>query len=496
MLDLMTRTAWATGVTAILFAAACAKPSGPAPDLATDCILLAGSSEAASTVSVALLDEVDPRHAPYPRNAGERLLFRHLYQTTLRVDCRGRAYAGLARSWRSEQDGRRWVLTLGEHARYWDGTSVTAHDIALSWLSREGAHGSQISAPWIGPDAVRVESANVLAIELDRAHHRVPALLAHPGLAPVGPSSGSSWPPGAGPYRIEAATGSVVTAKPLGDGPGPTISFRLVPGADARDLLDAGIDLLVTDDPAVLEYAAASPSLERVPLPWDRTYALAVPALAEARGGEDAAREEGSGFTPDFRDALARDAVRADARGYRSPSWWEDLNTCTPGDSVAGEAPGGLRSRSQLSEGRRIVYTRGDPTARDLADRLVALSKSPSLASAIPGYAEGGARLSAVGLDPADFDRELREGSDFAYIVALPRRALAPCRQARALTDQVAWLVSSDLRFSQALLPLVDTRQHVIARVGRVALSLDWDGTPLITAPAGQGRGRRGRRSP
>ena len=53
----------------------------------------------------------------------------------------------------------------------------------------------------------------------------------------------------------------------------PGIRF-LVASGDPRDLLDAGADLLLTRDPATLDYAATLPHFQSVPLAWQRTHVL------------------------------------------------------------------------------------------------------------------------------------------------------------------------------------------------------------------------------
>jgi hypothetical protein len=80
-----------------------------------------------------------------------------------------------------------------------------------------------------------------------------------------------------------------------------------VPGhpRDARDLLDHGVDLLLTRDPAALGYAATLPQFEILALAWQRTYVLLMPG----RSGAVAS------LSDDARQALAGDAVRGEARG-------------------------------------------------------------------------------------------------------------------------------------------------------------------------------------
>src|SRR5262245_41877612 len=53
-----------------------------------DCRLISEPGEPIRTV--ALGEPVNPANAPYPSNDSERMLFRQLYETLVRVDCEGR----------------------------------------------------------------------------------------------------------------------------------------------------------------------------------------------------------------------------------------------------------------------------------------------------------------------------------------------------------------------------------------------------------------------
>src|SRR5262245_19057139 len=66
-----------------------------APD---ECALIALPGEPIATVG--LSDRIDSSNARNPSNASERLLFRQLYETLVRIDCQGRVRPGLAASWR------------------------------------------------------------------------------------------------------------------------------------------------------------------------------------------------------------------------------------------------------------------------------------------------------------------------------------------------------------------------------------------------------------
>src|ERR1041384_8768332 len=108
---------------ALLALAACAHPrigtggvpttgGGEAPKQAVNdaCVLATGSvSTNRPTITVGLTEVVDPHDAPLPRNDAERLVFRHLYETPVRLDRQGHATPPLAAE-RSEERrvGEEW----------------------------------------------------------------------------------------------------------------------------------------------------------------------------------------------------------------------------------------------------------------------------------------------------------------------------------------------------------------------------------------------------
>ena len=93
----------------------------PPPD---GCALIAEPGEPITTV--ALGDRVDPSNAPHPSNESERLLFRQLYETLVRVDCQGRVASGRwPRRGGSTPTAAPGSSPCGENARFSDGTPVT-----------------------------------------------------------------------------------------------------------------------------------------------------------------------------------------------------------------------------------------------------------------------------------------------------------------------------------------------------------------------------------
>ena len=467
--------------TALSFLVGCGAPQAPEPGpRATHaCRVLDVPLQAPGTLTVALLDDVDPGHAPHPLTSGEELVFRHLYETLVRVDCQGQVQPGLAASWRSDDGDRRWSFVLREGARFWDGSIATVGDVAGGWEAAVSAKA--VSAA--GIDSIALEGDETLTLYLKSRHRDVPLFLADPIFAVAARRSDSIWPLGTGPYRVEAwALGALVT-RPWPVGERPVIRFRRASGADTRDLLREAVDLVVTEDPDVIEYARSRSLFDDVPLPWDRTYVLLSTTRARAL------RRDGDvdSLPTVVVDALARDAVRGDARGHRSPGWWDEVGACgSPAQAIAGLPP--IPAGAYSPEGpRRIVFFVEDPTARDLAERIAALAaagpsasaEASALASAVPGLS-GVKELRAEGLDGHRYDESLRDGDDFAYVVALRRRGTAPCFEMASLIARAEWLAQEDVDLSSTLIPLVDTRRHAIVRAGSVALMIDWDGTVLI----------------
>jgi hypothetical protein len=433
-------------VALMIFAAACGPrssqdtPPGAVPSAAARdrCLVPVGRSGALDTVTVVLAGTVNPARALDPSSEAERFLFRALYETLIRVDCAGGALPALASAWAPEDDGRRWTFVLRPDARFWDGEPVTAQDVVAGWIARDtlGAY-----APWDGPvvQAAQVMSERVVSVQLRRRFTSPPAALAHPALAVVKSAGGVHWPIGTGRYWVSESAPTIAAAA-FGD-PLPAMRIEPLAGRDARDALDRGADLVVTGDPAVIGYAGSRSDLETVPLPWDRTYVLLTPPAGTGQ----------SGFSVDPA-GLSRDAVKAEARAPAAPFWWTSDAACAP-PATPPAAPRATSTRNP----RRVVYRRGDPIARDLAHRIVALSDQRSAATALTGDA-----LAA----------DLAAGRSAAYVLELPRNVLDPCLETGRLVARAPWLAP------RSIVPLLETRERlVLRRSGPPPMTLDWDGT-------------------
>src|SRR5688572_9209503 len=293
-----------------------ASPRPPSPvQTFPDCALIAESGQPITTV--ALGDRIDSSNAPHPSNESERLLFRQLYETLVRVDCTGRVSSGLAASWRLDENGRTWIVTLRENARFVDGTPVTAADVRASWI-RNGT-GDELQ-PHVSRlvQSIGTVGDRVIAITLRTLRVDVPVALAHPDLAIARRVADSRWPLGTRSSRIApegdppvagAATMITVPRRNLS-----TIRFLVAPG-DPRDLLDGGVELLLTRDRAALEYAATLPQFQSVPLAWQRIHVLLTPGRSRSSPS----------LSEQSRQAIADDAVRGEAQAARGPFWWQRL---------------------------------------------------------------------------------------------------------------------------------------------------------------------------
>src|SRR5205823_3337686 len=137
--------------------------------------------------------------------------------------------------------GRRWTFRLRDDAKFWDGAPVTAQEVVF------GKSGAGYTLGALDP--------RVVTVALARPRDDVPPLLADPGLAVTKPAPDSSWPIGTGRYWATSATTTPQEIRSH-SAAGDTLVFRVAAGGDARDLLDAGVDLLITRDRTLRDYAA------------------------------------------------------------------------------------------------------------------------------------------------------------------------------------------------------------------------------------------------
>jgi len=223
--------------------------------------------------------------------------------------------------------------------------------------------------------------------------------------------------------------------------PGELVVVIRVPAdLEARDALDrAGprgepLDAIATRDPASLRYARSRGNLRVVWLPWDRRYLLTAPA--------------GTGLEPPPEGA-ARDlagAVRAEARVVDPASSPAEGATCLT-----------TRLRS-TGRSRSIGYPRGDPVARDLAERLVSTLLTPGTAGWLGRLATNSSPTPprAVPLDATEMETAIPSGLAGALVLVEQLGRPATC--------------------SDELAPLIETRGALITRPAVPVLTTSPDG--------------------
>ena len=352
-----------------------AAPPTAAPPSA--CLLVSDSVGPVRAVSAAFEDSAD---ADRERRAAS-------VEPPIRLDCDGRPLPGLAVAWSRDTSGRFWTLELGPPGG--DSLRWTAGALAATWRADPDARAA---LRWAGIESLVALDEQRLVVGFATPRLELPAVFADLAL-------------GVGADETRPA----VVPTPA--------------GADLRDAVDQGPDVISARDPELLDYVRQRPGLSARPLPWSRGYLLVVPGA----GSPDL------GIPPDtagFRAELARDAVRIEARAAESPAWWEARAAC----------PARATAPAARAANVAIVYPAADPVARGLAERLVALSV--------------GTDVMARGLPPDSLAVALRSGAARAFVIGVPTREPVPCRQMAGWPD------------SATVIPLVETRAQAVLRRG------------------------------
>ncbi len=416
---------------------------------------------AGGTVRLALPGSADPLNAPLPATEAERHLFATLYETLVRVDCDGRLSGGLATAWQAYEEGRVWVLDLREGARFWDGTPVTAGSVAAAWRRAETLclrRGEPDPFLLFSPAAVEAPAPGQLLIRLQTASEELPLLLAHPALAVVGRPGPGGWLAGTGP-ATPAPTADpdrlALVARP--DHPRlpawERLDLVLDPAGDPRELLDAGLDALVTRDRAAVAYYRGRGGARPVDLPWDRWYYLVVPPEGPGDDPRDR-RRWAAGWN---RRELAREVAVA-------PAEPADFFAYTPRTRACSALPPRVLRRPRVDldaasiQGQRdddlVLWPADDPDAHRLAERLAVVAARPLRpADQLPGRgpltppvtpAEGVAPVAAA-VDPATLAAHVQAARAGAMVVPWPRRTASPCLELARLLSLAGWLRTAGL---------------------------------------------------
>ena len=453
--------------------AACASGRGMAlaPDpRASACVHYAETDTPAESIVVSIGPTQSLSMSSATEDAAIRFVRTQLYETLVGVDCEGHVTPMLAQSWIPEADGRT-TIRLRDGARFWSGAPVTAQDVVAAWeqtaVGADGAGGAARARSV--SSTTRVVDDAALTIASDQMAYLADSALI---IARSGPDS--RWPEGTGRFRLASdmdLRASTIELKPVvGDRALPRVVLRLDSG-DARDRLDAGDDVVITHDPLALSYATSRSDFSVTALPWGRTYALALPHRHDA---PDSGRSSGT-RSDTLRASLARDVVRADARAAAPVVWSYVDARC--GDRVySGALAAESESRTPVA---RVVYRADDPIARSLAERLVALGRMSDASAESPlrqlaPELASNARLTAVGMAPSAFALAVTHPIVDAFIVSMPVRSAAPCADVQGISGMARPLLQA------TIVPLVETRDHVIARRDRASFAIDLDGVVRI----------------
>lgn len=218
-------------------------------------------------------------------------------------------------------------------------------------------------------------------------------------------------------------------------------------GSDMRDVLESRLtnvgvpqpDLLITRRPEVIDFARRSSAHIVDTLPWNTTYLLVTVGRYEA-------------LLPsaDERDVLARDAVRAVARGAVEPFPWLTTVGCST-DSV-------IPLFSQPSA--VIGYPTDDPIGRQLAERIVSLAGASTPPAWLPATLAGRRNLRVVPIAHDSLTIAPAINRATATVMPVSRDAIAQCG------------MTSNFTLPRGATPLIDVRDHVIIRRGSGAAIL------------------------
>lgn len=221
------------------------------------------------------------------------------------------------------------------------------------------------------------------------------------------------------------------------------VNWQPPAGVDLRDVLDRGIpgtagrkpDVVVTRNADVLAYAASRSDYFVSPMVWDRAYVLFATGIDSTAAIP----------TDEERAALARNAVTSDARGAVEPFPGFTDSAC-----VTNPLPAPTSVRPVLG------YASGDRTARQLAERIVALAAVRNRPAWIPASITPTIgtplRLAPIALD--SIPDALATGQIAGAIAPLARDPRRRCLTPDTTLGRLRGI------------PLVDSRPHVIVRRG------------------------------
>lgn len=410
--------------------------AGPSDDVAC---LVGDGNAVGDTLRVSIPQRIATPENVIPESAAERLVFRQLYEGLVAVDCQGRARPALAIAWHSDASMREWTFTLRDGVRFSDGAPLTSLDVLDAWervwpaVSRRVPPGEYI-------DYQRAVTDGVVFVRLDRPDPQFPVTLGRADLAVARyPPEHRGWPLGTTGYSVAAGAGDDLVVVGTPGLELPSLVFVPAKSQDARDELDAGLDVVIDGDKDFVDYAARLTGFSTVALPWDRTYGI-VTLNTGLFDPELLSRDDLDALS----QVLARDVVSVDAVPVRCEGTIERSPTAEA--SVVGE--------------RLIVFPQDDGTAREIAERLVAMNN---------GGRTGRTRWRAAPIDVTE-----RVGSsegEVAAVVSVPSDGAQPCRAAAVWEDTMR---------AGTFLPVIRTRAHLVMRDGHLSAAVYADGIPRL----------------
>lgn len=428
--------------------------------------------------------------------AEERLFSGQLYETLTWIDCTGETRPGLAVSWEPSDSLHQWTFFLRPSARFWNGASIRASDLISGWADIIKADPTIESVHSPGEGELRFNLTTP-----EKYFPRQMAEMRYSAIRP-GPGPGINWNIGSGPFHIQ----NVRRAQSPGEFSKPdrvihtissenpnrpvTLIFRSADDADGRDFISAGVDVLITDDPLVSQFATAFSGYTDFPLPWEKTYVIAW----QTKKSFDTESRNISAFSSEFADVLSSHVSPVDSRGGSIPEWYKEFSECRSNagstrhsGSIMGAHDDDMEQQV-LTESdiqlRRIVYERNDPVAEVIAQRLSALSStSPAdheaakeLKQQVTGWSDSEDIIPVSPVDAFELSELLRDGSDYFYVLPLRRRVPDPCSiDIRSHVSNRA-LILLDAASNLYFISLIDTRPHLLVTERVSGLSLDWFG--------------------
>ncbi len=213
---------------------------------------------------------------------------------------------------------------------------------------------------------------------------------------------------------------------------------------DERDVLESGIEVMVTRRREVISYARERGTWTVTALPWNATYSIVAPG-----GFGDGSQQR--------LPVLLEGSVRADVRPFTPDSAAARCNS-----DVERMASGGVMDQP-LSP--RVVFDERDHIAAELAARMVSLV---SRGRVRPGgnWSSTGSPVVAVGVTGAVMQSLLEDGSDFLYVT------------------EANHLASPNV----ACVPVLTTRSYLVTSPNAPAVTLDLFGMPTLLPVSESGR--------